>query len=308
MYFHQGTEVKSAISTDGRNFEIEPGVRIQGAMPAIIKLPDGRWRMYYQTFEAGGGVFKSAVSPDGLNWSTEAGVRLAAGGEFDPDNIVHPTVIALPTGGYRMYYDGEIRRTEQDFTWRILSATSSDGLIWTKDPGVRIDIYQEPLRAYRVWSAHAEYSELTGTYQLYFTVETPAENLIDGIYLATSSDGLLFTIEEKPQLTPEKESGQFGEGGQIGSYQDPFVLNLPGGKRMFYWVNGEGIHFADLKEAETPPTKESSDWWKDLLKGKLPPINLPHLPAGWQLYIVPAVLLLSGAAVIIYLLRSRRPR
>src|SRR3990170_1404994 len=113
MYFHQVAEMKSAISSDGQNFTIEEGVRFQGSMPSLVKLLDGRWRMYYQALENGKGVFKSAVSTDGLNWKIETGIRLSPGGEFDLDNVVHPSVIALPQGGYRIYYDGEIRKTEQ---------------------------------------------------------------------------------------------------------------------------------------------------------------------------------------------------
>jgi len=312
MYFHQGDQMKSALSTDTRNFQIENGVRLTGSMPAIVKLPDGKWRMYYQVVENGKGVFKSALSSDGLSWSVEKGIRLSPGGEFDPDNIVHPTVIALPAqaglpqGGYRMYYDGEVRRTEQEFTWRILSATSADGLTWTKDPGVRVNINEGPLFADLVWSAHAEYYNLTDTYQLYFSVQTPDDNLIDGIYSATSEDGLLFTVSGKPELTPAKESGESGTGGQKGSYQDPFVLELTEGKIMYYWINGSGIYSARLGEKSPEPEPQSI--WETLkqkpaeLWEKLKKIELPE---NFELYIIPTILLVAGAAAVIYLWRSR---
>src|SRR3972149_1643986 len=45
MYFNQGDQMKSAISTDARNFQIESGVRLIGSMPAIVKLTDGKWRL-----------------------------------------------------------------------------------------------------------------------------------------------------------------------------------------------------------------------------------------------------------------------
>lgn len=287
MYFDLKAEIKSAISTDGKSFTIESGTRLTGSMPAIIKLSETRWRIYFATPSGKDGsanIIKSAISSDGLKWSVEAGTRLATGGTNDLDNIGNPTVISLPNGGYRMYYDGEVRKTEQEFTWRILSATSPDGLIWTKDPGIRLNIGEPPLSADLIWSAHAEYYNLTQTYQLYFSTS-------DGIYLATSSDGTLFTVQPEPELS--------------GPDQDPFVLNLPEGKRMYYWVNGEGTYFADLKEAQPSQNDENPAWWEKLIKGQFPEINLP---ANWHLYIVPAILLIGGTAAVIFLLRSRSRR
>ena len=300
MYFNQGDQMKSAISTDARNFQIESGVRLTGSMPAIVKLPDGKWRMYFaspsgETSPTEGGasfatnVIKSAISSDGLEWSIEKGIRLSPGGEFDPDNIGHPTVIVLPQGGYRMYYDGEVRRTEQEFTWRILSATSADGLTWTKDPDVRVNVKEGPLFADLVWSAHAEYYNLTDTYQLYFASE--GSTFQNGIYSATATDGLLFTVSGKPELA---------------SAQDPFVLELTEGKIMYYWVNGSGIYSARLGEKSPEPEPQSI--WETLkqkpaeLWGKLKKIELPE---NFELYIIPTILLVAGAAAVIYLWRSR---
>jgi hypothetical protein len=304
MYFHQGDQMKSALSTDARNFQIEAGVRLTGAMPSIIKLSDGRWRMYFQTQEGGKGVFKSALSTDGFKWSIESGIRLSPGGESDPDSVVHPSVVALPQGGYRMYYDGEIRKTEQEFTWRILSATSADGLAWTKEKGVRIDVATAPLEADLVFNPHARYLTLTGTYELYFGVQTPNDEFIDGIYLATSTDGLLFN-DPIAQLTPEKESGEFGPGGQVGSYQDPFVLEIGTEKRMYYWIQGSGIYSARLasKTAEEPQSiletiqQKLSELWENIKK--------VELPENFELYIIPTILLITGTAAVIYLWRSR---
>src|SRR3989304_602017 len=109
----------------------------------IIPLPDGKYRMYFHQATE----MKSAISPAGRNFEIEPGTRLTAGGEFDPDNVVHPSIIALPQGEYKMYYDGEVTKTEQEFTWRILSATSPNGLTWAKDEGVRGDVGKSPLEA-----------------------------------------------------------------------------------------------------------------------------------------------------------------
>ncbi|MBI2627438.1 hypothetical protein HYW72_00750, partial [Candidatus Nomurabacteria bacterium] len=52
-------EVFSATSTDGINWKKEEGVRKEFAtFPDVVKLPDGRFRMYFQN----AGVIKSAIS------------------------------------------------------------------------------------------------------------------------------------------------------------------------------------------------------------------------------------------------------
>jgi len=319
MFFHQVDQMKSATSADGKTFTIDSGVRLTGGMPSLVQLPDGKWRMYYQSQQDGKGVIKSATSTDTLNWTVEPGTRLSSGGQYDPDSVVHPSVVALPEGGWRMYYDGEIRRTEQEFVWRILSATSADGLNFTKDPGVRVDVAEqgpageengghlgpderEPLDPDLVWNAHALYEE--GLFRLYFGVQTPSDSWTDGIYSATSNDGLLFS-GPIPELTPQEESGRFGPGGQVGSYQDPFVYDFPEGRRMYYWVNGSGYYSA-LREA-APAEEEGAfgslvgriqDWAGNL-----------QLPAFGEikLYIVPAVLLISaGAAILLFIKFSQR--
>jgi len=315
MYFNQEGKIKSATSLEGRTFTIEEGNRLEeGTAPSVIKLDDGRYRIYYHIDDGSGKtVVKSAISKSTLDtdsamleFAIETGVRLSYGGEFDPDGVLHPSVIALPNnGGYRMYYDGEIKKTDQEFTWRILSANSPDGLTWTKDEKVRINVEEDsPLGADLAWNAHARYVPLTGTYELYFGVQTPNDEFIDGIYLATSNDGLLFS-DPVAQLTPEEESGEFGPGGQTGSYQDPFVLETETEKRMYYWIQGSGIYSARLvsKTAEEPqPLWETVKQQLSELWEKIKEFELPN---NFELYIIPTILLAGGAAAVIYLWRSR---
>lgn len=296
MYFQQNDQIKSAISTDGKTFALESGERLPGAMPSLIKLPDKGWRMYFKTQEDDQGVLKSAISSDAFNWTIEEGVRLAGGGEFDPDNIAHPTVVTRPEGGYRMYYNGEVRRTEQDFTWRLLSATSPDGISWTKDPGVRVNVGEGSLDADSVGSAHAEYYALTQTYQILFSVQSAKAP--NGIYRATSQDGLLFTISPEPEFAPPEEIGE------------PFVFNFSGTKRMYYWVGGSGIYSAVLKRTSEVRQTNLGGWLENLWEKirTLPQkINL-QLPKNPELYIVPTVLLAIGLGAVIYLWRSRLRR
>lgn len=137
----------SAISSDGLNWMQEEGVRMKwAAFPSVIKLPDGRWRMYFQGSKEGSpsesGIM-SAISQDGLNWTKEDGFRIKKGqqGKYDTENVAAPTVVELSGSTYLMVYRGsagENRFGKMDpFTGKhvpidyLISATSSDGLNWT---------------------------------------------------------------------------------------------------------------------------------------------------------------------------------
>src|SRR3989344_267857 len=63
MFVHKQTQMLSAKSTDGKTFTLESGTRLNGGMPALVTLPDGRYRMYFNSFPENS--IKSAVSSDG---------------------------------------------------------------------------------------------------------------------------------------------------------------------------------------------------------------------------------------------------
>jgi hypothetical protein len=90
-------------------------------------LGEGRDRMIHQRIG-------HATSPDGRRWTKQRGTAgggavlgLGAAGAPDALGAAHPCV--LPTAaGYRMWYDGFDGKV-----FRILSARSPDGLVWTKE-------------------------------------------------------------------------------------------------------------------------------------------------------------------------------
>lgn len=120
-----------ATSSDGKNFK-KAGIAIDSSkeaddnyfasVPELVKLPDGKIRMYYVS---GGEATGSAISTDkGRTWKREAGFRLE-------DFAVDPEII-YENGQWIMYY-ATLPVPDADTKSAIYKATSADGLAWTKD-------------------------------------------------------------------------------------------------------------------------------------------------------------------------------
>ncbi len=134
--------ILSAISTNGKIFKPEPGVRIaNGAFPDVIHLHNGQWRMYYQ----GGQGIISALSTDGLNWQQDPGVRVTTS---NPNNlnlyqVGAPTIMQQKDGTFVMVYAGYMHgkynsQVPNQDTHLFLWATSEDGLAFTVK-GIALD-------------------------------------------------------------------------------------------------------------------------------------------------------------------------
>jgi hypothetical protein len=146
--------IVSARSSDGLEWEPEPGLRFSGprryGSPRVVVVSDSpgaaiRYRMYFHSYshplviapDAGNHIV-SAVSRDGLSFVEEPGVRIAQEGPLQTFAVYAPEVLRVggAAGGWRMYYAGWQRDPVRG---RIFSAWSSDGLAWTRDPGVVLD-------------------------------------------------------------------------------------------------------------------------------------------------------------------------
>jgi hypothetical protein len=150
LYYCGSGGILSAISTDGLNFEKEPGVRIssvnvkgdQESMvcdPTLVELPDGKIRMYYKGANGFGGpgeaihkIF-SALSSDGLNFQKE-GLRIDSEKTGDMGWASVPEAIKLLDGKIRIYYVSGDPKAEGG----IMSAISEDGLNFEKEKGARV--------------------------------------------------------------------------------------------------------------------------------------------------------------------------
>ena len=122
--------IVSAVSVNGLDFEIEPGVRIAQETeresyavyaPEVVRLGDGSFRMFYAAWAVGidGGVF-TAVSDDGIEWTKSPKPLLDLDAPLDCGMVSEPCVIELPDGQCRMFYEAR----DDEGQAQILSATA----------------------------------------------------------------------------------------------------------------------------------------------------------------------------------------
>jgi predicted GH43/DUF377 family glycosyl hydrolase len=257
MYFSRhptkdSLDIHAAVSSDGLNWKIieEPIFKNAGGV-AVVQLPDKRFRMYFQSLEAGES-FKSAISEDGINFKIEEGIRFAAGKDtFSSVRIIsHPTIIR-DEKGYRLYFeDGLPHRNERKLKTTIINNTcellyeenkealseihyahSEDGLNWMY--GNKVIKFKQASLPYFIGGSSPTVVKVGGEYRMYFmpnrnklttsnekdVTNCKIENIYDPFWLATSKDGVNFDIV--------KQTNVFGE--------DPDVVEADGKLRLYVW-------------------------------------------------------------------------
>lgn len=153
---------------------------------------------------------------------------------------VSPRVIALPGGGYRMYYSQILARPGfpagandyENSTTRILSAISADGVAWTPEPGVRLSSPQGGAGEFRVVSSEVVPTTASGHLRMYYECCVGAHPEPNSIRSALSDDGgLTWKLEPGERL---KASGR--------NYAAPRIVFLPDGRcRLYCCERGKGI-------------------------------------------------------------------
>ncbi len=157
-----------------------------------------------------------AENDPGREWVKDSRIALDQDTPLDSTKILTPNVIRLPDGGYRMYYTGlGPGRPAVDAQGYILSAFSEDAAVWTKDPGIRLDVHA-PHATRRVLCPDV-IPLADGGYRMYYEARTSEGPTT--VLSAVSKDGLDW----------EPEAGiRFGD--DTWSYGTPRCLYIEGGK------------------------------------------------------------------------------
>lgn len=129
----------------------------------------------------------------GLIWVKDLEVSIGPDTPLDSMSILTPNVVRLPEGGFRMYYTGLGPGRVIDVSGGyILSAVSRNGLNWTKEPGIRIDVH-EPSATHRVLCPDV-IPLPDGRWRMYFEARVSDRPTV--VLSAISTDGLQWKPEE----------------------------------------------------------------------------------------------------------------
>lgn len=217
------TETKEENDSQDFSFEIsDKKLLFTGgyADPSVIKLGN-TYLLYINKFGNGGSANLIYTSKDGLDWK-ETGKKVPGG----------PTKRAYIDGEkIRLYYPTNDPINPSDPPSQILSATSSDGLNFKNEDGVRM----KPTSGYTI-EGPTIMKLPDGTYRMYFSeykTESKQERKDARIVGASSKDGINFTRDAKPTIESdvnvEKSPANWPQ------VLRPFVLKSPaGGYIMFY--------------------------------------------------------------------------
>ena len=192
----------------------------------VVQVGDKEWRMYYAIQpEVKGNRFEvySATSSDGKTWKQESGTRKTM--------ATFPDVVKTKEGKWRMYFQQ---------AGVLKSAISSDGLIFTDEPGTRIDTNNSVGMVFDNVAAPSTILQADGTYMMVYrgtnntryAADTP--NATTQVLLwATSPDGLSWT---KQGMAVDTRNATLR-----GQLDGPDVVKWDDGKLHVFATNYDGV-------------------------------------------------------------------
>lgn len=158
--------------------------------PSVLKEGEGAYRMYYTMHDGTNTRVGLANSDNGTEWTKHAGnpvLDLGANGTFD-DAHVQPSS-ALKVGSvYHLYYNAH-----DGATYRIGHATSSDGIVWTRDPANPVlgEGNEGPFVSTYVMTPSVLYED--GMFRMWYAAYDGNGSKRYHIGYATSPEGSVFT-------------------------------------------------------------------------------------------------------------------
>lgn len=233
-------EIFSATSSDGQTWTKESGTRkTMATFPDVVKLPDGKWRMYYQN----AGIIKSAASTDGLAWTDEPGTRMDRNETgYNLESVGAQSTIIQSDGTYVMLYRGTINQPYQTTekipnqnTQLYFWATSKDGLTFEKK-GLAIDSRNDILYGL---ADGAEWVKWNNSEQrVYFWSYA-------GIYHTVYKNGT-FSSPVFNWTNIKNSKAKFAPNPP----GDPTIIKINNTWYMYYGQHTKGIYYATLISAE----------------------------------------------------------
>jgi hypothetical protein len=211
---------------------LEPGKLVLPnghADPTIAKTASG-YRMYVNRQSGGPSGVLVYASTDGITWTKEKDVVIPGASTS--------RALVLPTG-VRVYYPGTQPIKPTDPPADMFSSFSSDGLTFTKDPGI---VIKPRSNAYYV-EGPSVFQLADKSWRMYFNENTVAAGMQrDGeIWGASSKDGTTWTRDTEVTLQAGSEESM--QGNMQAPWKQvlhPFVLNNPkGGYIMLYNSHSE---------------------------------------------------------------------
>ena len=232
-----------AIDSDG------PLDVVRTLTPNVVRMGGG-YRMYYHGLGPerpnadSKGYILSAFSTDAEQWEKEPGVRMDAGGEGAEHYIWSPDVIPLADGRYRMYYEGKTEQAGGGVKAAIISSISNDGLLWEREPGIRLAGENTSYLAPRCLHLDMAAGQGGCRYRLYASAypypdALPSAGAFNNrnIVSAISQDGLLFELEPGVRIPQDRDLESY-------AVYAPEVLRLgERGYRMYYagWTSAPEV-------------------------------------------------------------------
>ena len=271
--------------------------------PSLIRLKDGRYRLYLQARankgdkNVDGMNIISLISTDGAQWDLEPGLRIPHGSESDLDfEVGEPAVYLGLDDKYHMAYTGRHKgvnkKGESQLMHRVGFAISDDGLTWTK----LNKHYADPDNINDFVSS-ADVTVIDGEYVIYYTGQ---RNIIRATYdghtwvrqeIAISAghdstmvkyDGVYYMFAKMPEdlayarktdtrldllvmaishdgVNWSKNYYQVvvknADGSKVTAenLQDPSAILLPDGSLRIFLNNNRGKGIYSIKPAETLP-------------------------------------------------------
>jgi len=235
-----------------------PGETQNVHTPAVIK--DGSlFRMWYSAYDGVNYRIFQATSPDGLTW-TRYGLAIDLGPTGSYDDFYTWAPFALKDGGvYKMWYSAS-----DGSQWRILLATSTDGLVWTKQ-GLALDVGQVGSLD-RVGVLRPSIIYEGGGYHMWYT---GTDGVNYRIFYATSPDSLVWI-----------RRGMVIDVGSIGSTEAKYVnsacvLHMMGMPYQM-WYTGRGADFVydKIHYAELTPLFQPMNVWVGFYLDFISPASL----------------------------------